>query len=119
MNTILWVIQSLLALVFTLSGVIVYINKNKLATKLSWLNEYSSGMVFFICFSKIAGAIGLILPMYFNLFPILTPIAAFGIAIIMILAMRYHIQKKEYKDIPATVIFLLLSLFVIYGRFRF
>ena len=52
-----------------------------------------------------------------NILPILTPLAACGIAIIMTLAMGYHFRKKEYKDIPATIIFLVLSIFVAVNRF--
>jgi hypothetical protein len=117
MNTTLWIIQGILATVFFSSGLIIYLLKNKLGQKLSWLNEYSPKMVLFICSSKIVGALALILPMYFNILPILTPIAALGIATIMILAIAYHFRKKEYTDLPATIIFLALSLFVAYNRF--
>lgn len=117
MNTALWVIQGILATIFTASGLIILLNKEKLKLRLSWLNEYSSGMVLFICLSKIIGAMGLVLPMYFNFLPILTPIASLGIAIIMVLASKYHIQKKETKDIPATVISFVLAIFIAYNRF--
>ncbi|TRX37390.1 DoxX family protein [Flavobacterium sp. ZT3R18] len=117
MNTTLWIIQGILATVFSLSGLIIYLLKNKLASKLSWLNEYSPNMVLFICTSKIVGALGLILPVYFKVLPILTPIAGFGLATIMILAIAYHFRKKEYKDLPAAILFLALSLFVAFNRF--
>jgi len=118
MNTTLWIIQGILATVFTASGLIIMLlPKEKLTSKLSWVNEYSNGMRYFICSSKIAGAIGLIVPMHLNILPILTPIVALGIAMIMVLAMAYHVRKKEYKDVPATVLFLALSLFVAYNRF--
>ena len=118
MNTILWIIQGILATVFTLSGLLIMLlPKEKFVSRLSWVNEYSNNMRYFICGSKIAGAIGLILPMLLNILPVLTPIAALGIAAIMILAMAYHIKKKEYKDVPATLLFLALSLFVAFNRF--
>ena len=117
MNTTSWIIQGILATVFTLSGTIIYLFKDKLKSKLSWLTEYSPNMVLFICVSKIIGAMGLILPMYFNVLPILTPIAALGLASIMMLAMAYHFRKKECKDLPATIIFWALSLFVAYNRY--
>jgi len=118
MNTTLWIIQGILATVFTASGLIIMLlPKEKLASKLSWVNEYSNGKRYFICASKIVGAIGLIVPLYLNILPILTPIAALGLAMIMVLAMSYHFRKKEYKDVPATVLFLALSLFVAYNRF--
>lgn len=111
------IIEGILATVFSLSGIIIYVFKNKLKTKLSWLTAFSPTMIVFICLAKIMGALGLILPMYFNFLPILIPISALGLATIMALAMVYHIRKKEYKDLPATIIFLALSLFVTYNRF--
>lgn len=107
----------ILAAIFASSGTIVYLFKDKLKNRLSWLIAYSPRMVLFICLAKVLGAIGLILPVYLNVFPILTPIAALGLATIMLLAALYHLRKKEYKDLPATLIFLTLSLFVAYNRF--
>ena len=109
--------EGILATVFFLSGTIIYVFKDKLKSRLSWLTAYSPNMVLFICLAKVMGALGIIFPVYFNVLPILTPIAAIGIATIMILAMRYHILKKEYKDIPATIVFLALSIFVAFNRF--
>jgi hypothetical protein len=118
MNTTVWIIQGALAIVFTTSGLIILlVPKEKLANKLTWINEYSDNMRYFICLSKIAGAIGLILPMLLGIIPILTPIAALGIATIMVLAMSYHLKKKEYKDLPANILFLAFALFVAYNRF--
>jgi hypothetical protein len=118
MNTVIWTIQGLVATALTASGVIIMtLPKEKLAKKLSWVSEYSDGMRYFICISKILGAIGLILPMYLNIFPTLTPIAACFIALFMVFAMRYHFVKKEYKDVPATIIFFILAVFIAYNRF--
>ena len=118
MNTTLWITQGILATVFFTSGfVIILLPKEKLAKKLSWVKEFPDWLRYFICSSKINGAIGLILPMFLNILPILTPLAACGIALIMTLAMGYHLRKKEYKDVPATVIFLGLSVFVAVNRF--
>lgn len=118
MNTTLWITQSILAAALAASGLIIlFMPKEKLIPRLSWVAEYSDGMRYFICLSKIAGAIGLILPAYLNIIPILTPIAACCIAVFMILAMRYHFIKKEYKDVPTTIIFLLLSIFIAFNRF--
>lgn len=118
MNTAVWIIQGIVAIALTASGLIIMlVPKEKLITKLSWVKEYSDGMRYFICTSKILGAFGLIFPMYLNIMPILTPIAACFIALFMILAMRYHFIKKEYKDVPATMIFLVLAIFIAYNRF--
>ncbi len=108
--------EGILATVFALSGTIIFVFKDNLKSKLSWLTAYSPNMVLFICFAKVIGALGLILPVQLNVLPILTPVAALGLATIMVLAMRYHILKNKYKDIPATIIFLALTLFVAYNR---
>jgi hypothetical protein len=118
MNTTLWILQGLVATALIASGLIIMLMpKEKLAPKLSWVSEYSDGMRYFICTSKILGGIGLILPVYLNILPILTPIAACFIALFMLFAMRYHIVHKEYKDIPATVVFFILAVFIAYNLF--
>ena len=118
MNTTLWIIQGLVATALAASGLIIMIMpKEKLAPKLTWVATYSNNVRYFICSSKILGAIGLILPLYLNIFPILTPIAACFIAVFMTLAMRYHLIHKEYKDVPATIIFFVLATFIAYNRF--
>ena len=118
MNTTLWIIQGIVATALAVSGLIIMLlPKEKLATKLSWVTEYSNGMRYFICSSKILGAVGLILPMYLNILPVLTPVAACCVALFMLFAMRYHITKKEYKDVPATIIFFVLAVFIAYNRF--
>lgn len=111
-------IQGFVASALATSGaVILLVPKEKLIHKLSWVKEYSDGMRYFICTSKILGAIGLILPMYLDVLPVLTPIAACFIAVFMLLAMRYHIAKREYKDVPATVVFFVLAILISYHRF--
>jgi len=118
MNTTLWILQGMVATALIASGLIIMLMpKEKLTPKLSWVDAYSDGMKIIICTSKILGGIGLILPMYLNILPILTPIAACFIALFMLLAMRYHLLHKEYKDIPATVIFFVLAIVIAYFRF--
>lgn len=112
MNTSIWTAQVVLAVILTLSGSIILIFKNKLKHRLTWLNEYSPGMVLFICISKILGALGLVLPMYTGILPILTVFAAIAIALFMVCAFIYHLKKKEYKDVPATALFFLLAVLI-------
>jgi hypothetical protein len=44
MNTTLWLIQGILALAFTLSGIIILLNKDRLRSRLSWFDQYSPQM---------------------------------------------------------------------------
>jgi len=72
------------------------------------------GLIRFIGIAEVLGALGLILPAALRILPILTPLAAIGLAIIMSLATALHASKGE--PIVTQVAFLLLTLFVVWGR---
>ena len=84
---------------------------------MAWVNDYSSMSIKFIGTSELLGAMGLILPMALNILPILTPIAASALALVMLLASRTHIMLKEYKQIGTTLFLFVLSVFVAIERF--
>jgi hypothetical protein len=67
---------------------------------------------------EILGAIGLILPVLLNVAPILTPIAATGLAIIQVGAIIVHLRRHDDpKGLPVNVILLLAAVFVAVARF--
>ena len=68
----------------------------------------------FIGISELVGAAGLILPMATGVAPVLTTLAALGLAIIMLLASIYHLRRKESPTV--TIVLLLLASFVVDGR---
>lgn len=118
MNTFTWIVQIILALVFLLAGgAKVFIPKEKLKTKLAWVNDFSEGMVKFIGTMEVLGALGMILPMVLRIFPFLTPFAGLGLSIIMLLAAFTHFRRKEYKIVPVNLILFTLAVFVFAGRF--
>lgn len=117
MNVTLWIIQGLLTAMFGMAGIMKSIQpKEKLAEKLPWVNDYSLGMVRFIGLAELSGAIGLILPPFIGI-PILTPLAALGLALIMIFAAVYHIRKSENQAVIFNAILLILTLIVAYFRY--
>ena len=75
---------------------------------------YSKPFMVFIGVCEIVGGLGLILPLALGIAPVLTPLAALGLAIIMVGAAAFHVQRKE-PPIPA-VVCLVLCCFVVYGR---
>jgi hypothetical protein len=66
---------------------------------------------------EVLGALGLILPELTGIAPILTPIAAVGLVIVQIGAIRVHLVRNERQPLPANVILLLLAAFVATVRF--
>lgn len=118
LNIGLWVVQILLAGMFAMAGFTkISSSMEELAANgMGFVANFSTGMVRFIGWSEILGAIGLILPAATRIKPILTPLAAVGIATIMILASGYHIMHGE--SFLMTAVLLLLALFVVWGRFK-
>ncbi len=81
-----------------------------------WVDGFSFVQIKAIGIFEILGALGLILPMWLNLFPILTPLAAIGIAVIMVGAIITHLKMDDSKPAMANLILLLLCVLVAVGR---
>lgn len=118
MNVFLWVLQGVLAAMFLMAGVMKATQtKEKLLPKLPWVEDYSTGTVRFIGVMELVGAIGLILPAALDILPILTPLAATGLAITMLLAMNAHRRRREPGAIVFTGGLFALAAFVAVARF--
>jgi uncharacterized membrane protein len=118
MNIALWIVQGLLALAFIAAGVMKSTQpKEKLAERMTWVNDFSLGTVRFVGIAELLGGLGLILPWATGIATILTPLAASGLALTMVLAALYHLRKREYALIVPNIVLLALSLFVAIGRF--
>jgi DoxX-like family len=74
------------------------------------------GLVTFIGICEILGAIGVILPAVTGILPWLTPLAALGLAVIMLLASGFHAMRRGYPNIGVNLVLLALAAFVAYGR---
>jgi hypothetical protein len=118
MNLALWIVQGLLAALFAGAGV-VKTTKDKAALQgqLPWVEDYSAGTVKLIGAVEFLAAVGLILPWATGIAPILTPLAATGLVVIMVLAIGAHIKRKEYPIVVFNLILGGLALFVALGRF--
>jgi putative oxidoreductase len=112
----LWVVQVALALAFGMIGVTKLTTSDADIIQQSGelVEKYGVGLIRFIGLAEVFGALGLILPAALRILPILTPLAAIGLAIIMSLATALHASKGE--PIVTQVAFLLLTLFVVWGR---
>jgi hypothetical protein len=115
MHYVLWIVQILLALLFTFAGGV------KLAMPIATLAEQAKmpGLFLqFISVCEILGALGLILPRLFRIRPGLTSLAASGMVIIMIGATVTTVPAMGVA--PALIPFAtgLLCIFVAYGRLR-
>jgi uncharacterized membrane protein YphA (DoxX/SURF4 family) len=118
MNTILWIAQGVLAAMFAMAGFMKLTQPiDKLVKSLNWVERFPVKTVRLIGSSELLGAIGIVVPWALNIFPILTPVAACGLATVMILAMFHHAKHKEINAIVFNLVLLAMTIFVAYGRF--
>lgn len=118
LHIILWITQGLMAVAFGMAGFMkITAPIEQLAQGgMSFVNHYELGTVRLIGITELVAAIGLILPSAFRILPILTPLAATGLSIMMLLASQYHLSHDE-SPLPSLVVFALTA-FIAWGRFK-
>lgn len=119
MNIALWIIAGLLAVAFLASGAMKVIQpKEKLiASGMGFAEDFSSGAVKAIGVLEILAAVGLILPAVLDIAPIFVPLAAVGLALMMVGAIIVHLRRHEAQSLVVNVALLALAAIVAWGRF--
>ena len=120
MNLILWIIASALAAVFVLAGgTKLLIPREKLAQAPGggWVNDFNAGFVKALGAVELLGAVGLILPAALDVAPVLVPLAAVGLAAIMVGAATVELRRQESKHVLVNLTYLALIAFVAIARF--
>jgi hypothetical protein len=72
----------------------------------------------FIGLSELLGGLGLILPAALRIKPVLTPWAAVGLAVVMVLASGFHVSRGESSVIGMNFILAAVAVFIAWGRFK-
>jgi hypothetical protein len=119
-NVALWIAQGLLALVYLVAGGLKVVRpRGQLVASgnFDWMKDSSDAGVKAVGLVEILGALGVILPWLTGIAAILTPLAAIGLVVVQIGALRVHLVRNERQPLPANVVLLLLAAFVAVGRF--
>ncbi|WP_448612836.1 DoxX family protein [Modestobacter sp. URMC 112] len=119
MDVVLWIVAGVLAVAFLGAGLMKLAQpKEKLVESgMGWAGDFSPGVVKAIGVLEVLGALGLILPALFGTAPVLVPLAAAGLALLMVGAIVVHARRKETPMIVINVVLLALAVFVAWGRF--
>ena len=120
MNLALWIIAGLLAAVFLLAGSNkLFMSREKLAKAPGggWVLDFSAGFVKALGAVEILGAVGLILPALLGIAPVLVPLAAVGLATIMVGAAIVTYRRQESTHVLVDLTYLAMAVFVAFGRF--
>jgi uncharacterized membrane protein YphA (DoxX/SURF4 family) len=125
-NIVVWIIQVLLAAVFLLHGALYAFEPAAMRARVRQRNpDFDQPGKFpsrpfraFIGVAEILAGLGLLLPAITGTLPWLIPLAAAGLAIIMLGAAIMHFSKHETLATGTTVVLFLLAFFVAYMRWQ-
>lgn len=118
MSLALWILAGLLALAFAASGLSkIFGTRSQMIEKTPYVEDFPQNAVRLIGIVELLGALGLILPAAVDVAPGLVPVAAIGLALVMVGAVVVHLRRGE--GLPSTVpalVLALLSLLLAWGR---
>jgi DoxX-like family len=120
MNIALWIVAGLLAVAFLIAGIGKLITpKETIAAKgaaYRWVEDFSPGALKAIATLELMGAVGLILPAALDIAPVLVPLAALGLVLLMVGAVITRIRRHEGRLVVGNIVLLILAGFVVWGR---
>ena len=120
MNIFLWIVAGILAAFFLAAGAtkLTQSRRKLLANpNMQWVQDFSAGTIKLIGTAEVLGTLGLILPGALDIAPILVPLAATGLGVIMVGAIITHGRRKEPQPMVLNAIVLILA--VVLAIFRF
>jgi uncharacterized membrane protein YphA (DoxX/SURF4 family) len=123
MHFALWILQVLWGVFFCFTGfgkLLCYrpdVWNYTLHQPVAWFSAVPQGLFVFIGVGEFLGGVGLILPAMTGIKPKLTPFAAIGLMLVMILAAIFHIVRGEYSFfVPMNLLLAGVAAFIAYGR---
>ena len=120
MDVAVWIVSAVLAALYLMAGFtkVAKPKQDLLAEpRMSWVSDFAPGQVKAIGAAEVAGALGLVLPWWTGIAPILTPIAALGLALVQVGAAITHIRRGEGATVPINLVLCALAVFVAVVRF--
>jgi len=119
MNIALWIGQIVLAVVFAASGIAKATQSKEKLVEMgqTGVAVFPKPVVRLTAYAELLGVIGIIVPWWTGIAPVLTPLAAVGFAVVMIGAISSHIRLREPRNIAITTTILIIAVLVAIGRF--
>jgi hypothetical protein len=119
MYTITWIFSGVLAVVFTISGLLkaTMSRERLIATGQTGIAPFPMPLVRAVAVCELLAAGGLFAPWLTDTARVLTPLAATGLSVVMIGAATSHSSLREPKSTAANTVLLALAAFVAAARF--
>ncbi len=118
MNVFLWIVASVLALAFLFAGITKLVRpKEQLAAQMGWVEDFSQGTIRLIGALEVLAAVGLVVAPLLGIAPVLAPLAALGLVLLMVGAIITHARRHEVPMVVVNLVLLGLAVVVAVGRF--
>jgi hypothetical protein len=114
----LWIAQILLAGMFLMVGFMKTVTPIAELSRMVPMAADMPVLIRFIGISELAGGLGLLLPAALRIWPHLTALAAAALAVVMVLAMIFHIARGESSAIGTNIVLGILAAFIAWGRLQ-
>jgi putative oxidoreductase len=115
-NVALWVLQVLTALAFGGHGVLLLRDPKRTAERVPWVGTLPGPLVRALGMLEILGAIGVVIPALTGVLPSLTVAAAGGLVAMMLLAILFHVTRREWPNVGLNIVLGAFAFAVAYGR---
>ena len=117
MDVALWVTSGILAVFMAGGGFVKAVMPMSGTRKMPWTHGFSDTTIRLIGTAEILGALGLILPVAAGILPVLTPIAALCLAVLMAGATVTHRRINDPRSAAiTTTVLMAIALFIAIGR---
>jgi len=115
-NAVLWSVQIFLALFFL--GAAYPKLTGRGLERWTGFSKLPRGLVLGIGTAEVLGSVGLVLPMATGILPWLTPLAAMGLAINVLMATGFHVREDERLKAIATTLWAAIAGIIAIGRWN-
>lgn len=119
MDVALWIAQGFLFVAFLGAAFVHAVRWEQTSAnpQMVWVRDIGRRNAYVIGALEAAGAIGVIAPAVTGILPILVPVAAMALALLMLSACVFHAMRREYPNIVFNLVLAAPAVFVAYGRF--
>ncbi|OLP01258.1 hypothetical protein BVU76_16525 [Mycolicibacterium porcinum] len=121
MHTALWIITIIAAAAYAAGGTTMLVlsrdRYRSIGKTQHWVDDFGAGHLKAIGVIKLVGALGLVLPVAVGIAPVLTPVAACGLALFMAGAATTRFRRSEWLYMAGDIVYLGVFVFLAWGWF--
>lgn len=120
MNIALWIVTGFISVGFLAAGIGLLVlppeRYRALHASQHWVDNFPAPFLKFMGVLKVAAAVGLVLPVVFDVALWLVPLAALGLMMFMTGAVTIRVARREWGSVIGDLAFIAMATFVAWGR---